>query len=224
MSKVICIAGESGSGKTTSMRNLDPETTMYIDCDKKGLSWKGWRNQYNGQKKNYLKTDFPQVALQALKKIDKEEQYKHIRVVVVDTINGLMIADEMRRCKEKGYDKWQDLAQSIYDLIDYALTMRDDVTIIFVAHTQTDHDDNGYMFTRIKTSGRKLDKITLESKFSTVLLSKCVDGKFLFETQANFSTAKTPMGAFEEKKIDNDIVQVMKALEEYQNEQTKQLR
>ena len=206
MSKVICIAGESGSGKTTSMRNLDPETTMYIDCDKKGLSWKGWRNQYNGEKKNYLKTDFPQVALQALKKIDKEEQYKHIRVVVVDTINGLMIADEMRRCKEKGYDKWQDLAQSIYDLIDYALTMRDDVTIIFVAHTQTDHDDNGYMFTRIKTSG---------SKFSTVLLSKCVDGKFLFETQANFSTAKTPMGAFEEKKIDNDIVQVMKALEEY---------
>ena len=215
MSKVICIAGESGSGKTTSMRNLDPETTMYIDCDKKGLSWKGWRNQYNGEKKNYLKTDFPQVALQALKKIDKEEQYKHIRVVVVDTINGLMIADEMRRCKEKGYDKWQDLAQSIYDLIDYALTMRDDVTIIFVAHTQTDHDDNGYMFTRIKTSGRKLDKITLESKFSTVLLSKCVDVKFLFETQANFSTAKTPMGAFEEKKIDNDIVQVMKALEEY---------
>lgn len=215
MSKVICIAGESGSGKTTSMRNLDPETTMYIDCDKKGLSWKGWRSQYNGDKKNYLKTDFPQVALQALKKIDKEEQYKHIRVVVVDTINGLMIADEMRRCKEKGYDKWQDLAQSIYDLIDYALTMRDDVTIIFVAHTQTDHDDNGYMFTRIKTSGRKLDKITLESKFSTVLLSKCVDGKFLFETQANFSTAKTPMGAFVEKEIDNDIVQVMKALEEY---------
>lgn len=215
MSKVICIAGESGSGKTTSMRNLDPETTMYIDCDKKGLSWKGWRSQYNGDKKNYLKTDFPQVALQALKKIDKEEQYKHIRVVVVDTINGLMIADEMRRCKEKGYDKWQDLAQSIYDLIDYALTMRDDVALIFVAHTQTDHDDNGYMFTRIKTSGRKLDKITLESKFSTVLLSKCVDGKFLFETQANFSTAKTPMGAFAEKEIDNDIVQVMKALEEY---------
>lgn len=215
MSKVICIAGESGSGKTTSMRNLDPETTMYIDCDKKGLSWNGWRSQYNGDKKNYLKTDFPQVALQALKKIDKEEQYRHIRVVVVDTINGLMIADEMRRCKEKGYDKWQDLAQSIYDLIDYALTMRNDVTIIFVAHTQTDHDDNGYMFTRIKTSGRKLDKITLESKFSTVLLSKCVDGKFLFETQANFSTAKTPMGAFAEKEIDNDIVQVMKALEEY---------
>lgn len=54
MSKVICIMGESGSGKTTSMRNLDPKTTYYIDADKKGLSWKGWRKQYNKENKNYL--------------------------------------------------------------------------------------------------------------------------------------------------------------------------
>lgn len=215
MSTVICIAGESGTGKTTSMRNLDPKTTMYIDCDKKGLSWKGWRGLFNAESKNYLKTDFPQVALQALQKVDKDKQFSHIKTVVVDTLNGLMVADEMRRSKEKGYDKWQDLAQSIYELIDYALTMRDDLAIVFVAHTQTDHDDNGYMFTRIKTSGRKLDKITLESKFSTVLISKCVDGRYLFETQANFSTAKSPMGAFEEKEIDNDIVAVINALREF---------
>lgn len=200
MSHVICIAGESGTGKTTSMRNLDPNTTLYIDCDKKGLSWKGWKQQFSGEKKNYLVTDFPQVALQALRKVNEQDSMKHIRVVVVDTLNGLMVADEMRRTREKGYDKWQDLAQSIYDLVDYSLTMRDDVTVVFVAHTQTDHDDNGYMFTRIKTSGRKLDKITLESKFSTVLLSKCIDGRYVFETQANFSTAKSPMGAFSERR------------------------
>ena len=215
MSHVICIAGESGTGKTTSMRNLDPNTTLYIDCDKKGLSWKGWKQQFSGEKKNYLVTDFPQVALQALRKVNEQDSMKHIRVVVVDTLNGLMVADEMRRTREKGYDKWQDLAQSIYDLVDYSLTMRDDVTVVFVAHTQTDHDDNGYMFTRIKTSGRKLDKITLESKFSTVLLSKCIDGRYVFETQANFSTAKSPMGAFSEKEIDNDITAVIEALKEY---------
>lgn len=215
MAKVICIAGESGTGKTTSMRSLDPETSFYIDCDKKGLSWKGWKNQFNGDKKNYLVTDFPSVALTALKKLDKEESFKKIKVCVVDTINGLMVADEMRRTKEKGYDKWQDLAQSIYELVDYSLTMRNDITVVFIAHTQTDHDDNGYMFTRIKTSGRKLDKITLESKFSTVLISKCVDGRYVFETQANFSTAKSPMGAFESKEIDNDIVKVIAALEDF---------
>ncbi len=210
----ICIMGESGSGKTTSLRNLDPKTTFIIDSDKKGLSWKGWRDGFSGEKKNYLKTDFPQVALQALQKVNTDKAYKHIKVLVVDTINGLMVADEMRRSKEKGYDKWQDLAQSIYDLVDYALTVRDDLTVIFIAHTQTDHDENGYMWTRIKTSGRKLDKIVLESKFSTVLLAKCVDGEYKFETQSNFSTAKSPMGALE-KEVPNDVAAVLEALKEY---------
>lgn len=213
MAKVICVAGESGTGKTTSMRNLDPKTTFYIDCDKKGLSWKGWKEQYSEKNKNYYKTDFPQMVMKYLHNIN--EKAPHVKVAVIDTINGIMIADEMRRCKEKGYDKWQDLAQSIYDIVDYALTMREDLTVIFVAHTQTDHDDNGYMWTRIKTSGRKLDKITLESKFTTVLISKCIDGNYVFETQANFSTAKSPLGAFEEKEIPNDMVEVMKALEEF---------
>ena len=217
MANIICVMGDSGAGKTTSMRNLDPETTMYIDCDKKGLSWRGWKQSFHPDKKNYLKTDFPQVVLQAMRKVNDTEQYRHIKNVVVDTINGLMVADEMRRSKEKGYDKWQDLAQSIYEIVDYALTMRDDLNVIFTAHTQTDHDDNGFMFTRIKTSGRKLDKITLESKFSTVLLAKTVDGRHVLETQANLSTAKTPYGMYgeEEKEIENDIVEVIKRMEDF---------
>ena len=215
MSHVICIAGESGTGKTTPMRNLDPNTTLYIDCDKKGLSWKGWKQQFSGEKKNYLVTDFPQVALQALRKVNEQDSMKHIRVVVVDTLNGLMVADEMRRTKEKGYDKWQDLAQSIYDLVDYSLTMRDDVTVVFVAHTQTDHDDSGYSFTRIKTNGKKLDKICLESKLPVVLLAQSRDGEYLFETHANMSTAKSPMGAFDEAEIPNDVTTVIRRLEDY---------
>ena len=213
MSQIICIMGESGAGKTTSCRNLDPATTYYIDCDKKGLSWRGWKKQYNAEAKNYYKTDNQNTVLKLLHGIN--DTATHIKTVVIDTINGIMVADEMRRSKEKGYDKWLDLACAIYDIVDYALTMRDECTIIFVAHTQTDHDDNGYMFTRIKTSGKKLDKITLESKFPVVLLAKVIDGKHIFETKANFSTAKTPFGAFESDQIDNDISEVLKVLEEY---------
>lgn len=212
---IIGIMGESGSGKTTSLRNLDPKTTLYIDADKKGLSWKGWKKQYNGDNQNYIANDHASVARLALQKVNTDKDYKDYKVVVIDTLNGIMVADEMRRSKEKGYDKWVDLAACVYDLVDYALSMRDDVTVIFLCHTQTDHDDNGYMFTRIKTSGRKLDKIVLESKFPVVLHAKVIDGKHVFETEADFSTAKTPMGAFEEKYIDNDIVPVLKALEEY---------
>ena len=212
---IIGIMGESGSGKTTSLRNLDPKTTMYFDADKKGLSWKGWRKDFNAENHNYLANDYANIAKLTLIKVNESKEFKHIKTVVIDTLNGIMVADEMRRSKEKGYDKWTDLAACVYDLVDYALGMRKDVTVIFLCHTQTDHDDNGYMFTRIKTSGRKLDKIVLESKFPVVLHAKVIDGKHVFETEADFSTAKTPMGAFEDKYIDNDIVPVLKALEDY---------
>jgi hypothetical protein len=213
VSKVICIAGESCSGKTTSMRNLDPKETYYIDADKKGLSWKGWRKQYSSENKNYLRCDDANIVRVYIKKL--AESCPKIKVIVIDTINGLMVADEMRRSKEKGYDKWIDLAACVWDLVNECYEYRDDLTIVFTAHTQTDHDENGYMFTRIKTSGKKLDKIVLESKFTTVLLSKCVDGKYLFETQAKNSTAKSPLGAFESFEIENDIVKVIEALEEF---------
>ena len=215
MSIVLAIMGESGSGKTTSMRNLDPASTFYIDADKKGLSWRGWREQYNSEHKNYAKIDEPAKVKIWLEAINSRDEYKHIKTIVVDTINGIMVAEDMRKSKEKGYDKWIDLAQNIYDIIDYALVMRDDVRVVFVAHTQTDITDSGYLFTHIKTSGRKLDKICLESKFGTVLHSKVIDGKYVFETQANFSTAKSPMGLFDSKHIDNDIVAVLNALEEF---------
>lgn len=195
------------------MRNLDPTVTYYIDADKKGLSWKGWRKRYNSELKNYARCDNANDVRKYIKKL--AETCPQIKYIVVDTLNGLMIADEMRRSKEKGYDKWVDLAACVWDMICECYDYREDLTIIFTAHTQTDHDENGYMFTRIKTSGKKLDKIVLESKFTTVLLAKCVDGKYLFETRANNSTTKSPLGAFEDFEIENDIVKVIEALEEF---------
>lgn len=213
MSKVICIAGESGSGKTTAMRNLNPAETYYIDCDRKGLSWKGWRQQYNSESKNYKATDDPKVVSALLRGIS--EKSPTIKNVVIDTINGIMIGDEMRRSKEKGYDKWVDLAQCIWDIVDQAYSYRGDLTIIFLAHTQTERDDSGFVFTRIKTSGKKLDKIVIESKFTTVLIAKCVDGKYVLETKSDHSTCKTPLNAFSEDTIENDVILVLKALEDY---------
>ena len=215
MAKVIGIMGESGSGKTTSMRELDPKTTFYIDCDKKGLSWKGWRNQYSFEKLNYMATDVIGTVDQILDKINTQDNMKHIKVVVIDTLNGLMVADEVRRMKEKGYDKWQDLAQCVWELLDRLYTLRDDLTIIVICHSQTQKDEDGYVFTRIKTSGKKLDKLNVESKLTTVLYAIAKDGEYVFQTKANNSTAKTPMGAFEADEIPNNIVDVLKALKDY---------
>lgn len=214
MAKVICIMGESGSGKTTSMRNLDPETTYYIDSDRKGLSWKGWKKQYNTEKKNYFCSDEPEKVKSKL--VGISEKCPKIKTIVVDTIGSIMVADEMRRSREKGFDKWVDLATCVWDMVDMAYLLREDLTIIFVAHTQTERTEDGYIFTKIKTSGKKLDKICLESKFTTVLIAKCIDGEFVFETKAKNSTAKTPMGLFDTDTIPNDIKTVIEALEEFE--------
>lgn len=215
MAKLIAITGESGAGKTTAMRSLPPEQTYYVDADKKGLSWKNWKVQYNRDRKNYLASDDPQYIRNVLHGIN--DSRPNIKYIVIDTLNGIMVADEMKRMAEKGYDKWVDLATCVWELIDDALVMRDDLTIIFLCHSQTDRDDNGYMFTRIKTSGKKLDKIVLESKFTTVLLAKCVDGRHVFEVHADHSTAKTPLDAYDAdtKEVPNDIMEVIKVLEEY---------
>jgi len=213
MATVLAIAGESGSGKTTSLRNLDPKTTYIIDADRKGLSWRGWKKQYNKESKNYLQTSKVDVIVQTLQSIN--DKAPHIKVVVIDTLNTAMIDDEMARMKEKSYDKWADLASSVWGLISYTHMLREDLTIIFMAHTQTERDDMGFNFTRIKTSGRKLDKICLESKFTTVLIAKCVDSRYIFETQSKSSTAKSPLGLFDSFEIDNDILPILKKMEEF---------
>lgn len=214
MSKAYVAMGESGSGKTTAMRTLNPEVTYYIDCDGKGLSWKGWRNQYNADKKNYIKTDNQDKILAIMDGIDKK--CPNIHNIVIDTINSIMIADERRRINEKTYDKWADLAWSVYDICIKASQLRDDLNVIILAHTQTEVDDNtGERFTRILTNGKKLNKIGLEKYFTTVLLCKKSGDRFVFETQANRSTCKTPFGAFSDEEIPNDMQAVLDALKDY---------
>lgn len=209
MAKMILVMGEGGSGKTTSLRHIPADQHYYIDCDKKGLGFKGWREMYNEEKKNYIKTNDGEVVINLLKNIS--EKAEHIKYVTIDTINSIMIADEMKRMKGKNYNEWQDLAKCIFDIIDIVPDLRDDLTVIFMGHTQTDDDG----FTRLLTNGRKLNKIGLEKYFNTVLLAKARDGEYIFETRANNSTARTPLDAFDNLEIENDITKVIEIIKEY---------
>ena len=100
MSKVIAVMGESGSGKTTACRNLNPKETFYIDADRKGLSWKDWKDQYNGEVENYLKTSNVETIKKAFNSVDKNRT--HVKYIIVDTLNAIMVDDEMARMKDKG--------------------------------------------------------------------------------------------------------------------------
>lgn len=218
MARVIGLMGESGSGKTTAMRNLNPKETFYIDSDKKGLNWKGWREQYNVNNKNYFATDSFSTVQSLLRKINDDEKFKHIKYVVIDTLNGMMVAEEMRILAMQSGDKrsaWSDLAQNGWGIINVALSMRENLTVIILCHSETISDDNGIIRTRIKTNGRKLEKLVLESKMTTVVWSVRQDGKYKFILSADGSTCKVPLGAFDNDECDNDITIVIKALAEY---------
>ena len=218
MSKVIGVMGESGSGKTTSMRNLPPEQTFYIDCDKKGLNWKKWRDQYNVKKENYWSTDSFTITSDILNRINKEEKFQKIKYVVIDTLNGLMVAEEMRILAMQSGDKrsaWSDLAQNGWNIVNQCLTLREDLTVIILCHSETISDDNGIIRTRIKTNGRKLEKLVLVSKMTTVVWAVRQDGQYKFILSADGSTCKVPLGAFQKDECDNDIMIVIKALEEF---------
>ena len=214
MSRLLCVMGESGSGKTTAMRTLDPKTTYYIDCDGKGLAWKGWRSQYNEENKNFAFTRDIQKIEGLIVNISQKKA--STKTIVVDTLNTCMVDKEVKGMKENGFGKWIDLTQFVWNCIETAGRQRDDLTIIFVMHSETVRDDFGYSFTRVKTNGRKLEKLVPESLFSTVLLAKKTDDdRYVFETQAKNSTAKSPMGAFDTFEIDNDMEAVLKALEDF---------
>jgi adenylate kinase family enzyme len=214
MSRAILIYGESGSGKTTSLRTLNPERTFIVDADRKGLSWRGWRGSYNAENKNYLQTSKVNAIEQIYQRMQGEWADKFDNLVI-DGLSTIMVDDEMARAKERGFDKFVDLAQCIWNVISDAHLLRDNLNVIFIGHAETIRDDMGNTWTHIKTGGRKLDKIVLESKFSTVLWAKVIDGKYLFETQADHSTAKSPLDCFE-KRIPNDMQFVVNKLREYE--------
>jgi adenylate kinase family enzyme len=215
MAMCLLVYGDSGAGKTSSARTLNPDRTFIVDADRKGLNWKGWRKQYNGEKQNYVQTSKVAVIETIYQKMQGEWADKFDNLVI-DGLSTIMVDDEMARAKEKGFDKFVDLAQCIWNVVSDAHLLRDNLNVIFIGHAETIRDDNGNTWTHIKTGGRKLDKIVLESKFSTVLWAKVIDGKYLFETQADHSTAKSPMGCFAEKRIPNDLQAVVNALREYE--------
>jgi hypothetical protein len=211
---MIAIMGESGSGKTTSARTLDPKSTYYIDCDKKGLAWKGWRSQYNTDNKNFYSGRDLQKINALIKGIS--DKRTDITTIVIDTLNTCMVDKEVKSMNDKGYDKWIDLTMFVWEVCETASQLRDDITVVIMFHSETIRDDLGYTFTRIKTNGRKLEKVVLESLFSTVLLAKQNDnGEYVFYTKTKNSTAKAPMGAFETDEIPNDLGAVLEALKEF---------
>ncbi|MDD6401188.1 MAG: AAA family ATPase [Lachnospiraceae bacterium] len=215
MATLIGLYGEPATGKSISLKNLNEESVFYVDADGKGLNYKGWRERYSKEKNNYLRTSEPEKAIKCLEVVGRNEKYAHIKYFIVDTVNNLMTSEEMRRSQERGYDKWTDLASSIWRLVELPSELRDDLIVILVFHSQVEKTEDGYEHIKIKTNGRKTEKNNIDSRFNILLRSVKMDGQYMLETTAHNSTSRTPLGAFEEEYIPNDIMIVLDVLKDY---------
>lgn len=219
MSQAVAIVGPSGTGKSTSMENLDPKTTYLINVANKALPFKGWKSKYNKQNKNFYSTTLATEIKTIVEGVSANRP--DINVIVIDDAQYIMADELMRKVNEKGFDKFTMLANNMYNLLspNTHRTLRDDLIVIFLFHDEKS-DDGGR---KIKTIGKMLDeKITLEGLFTIVLYTQVVADKgnnqyfFVTQTDGN-NTAKSPKGMFAEKTIPNDLTLVIKAIKDYEN-------
>ncbi len=182
------ILGESGTGKSASLRKFDPDDLLVINVASKPLPFKN--------KFERLDSDDYKKIIKAMKETKK-------KIIVVDDAQYNMSFQYMRRIKENGWDKWNDIQGDFFNLIQYADKLPEDVRVYFLSHIM--RDENG--FEKIKTMGKMLDeKITIEGLFTTVLRTSVSDGNYYFITQNNgHDTVKSPMGMFPSYAIDNDL-------------------
>ena len=197
----VMILGESGTGKSASLRNFNPDEVGIINVSGKPLPFK---NQLK-----VFKSDMYFPIRKALL------GNKELPAYVIDDAQYLMANEFMRRSDERGYDKFTEIAKNFWSLVQevVAQQMPDDQIVYFLMHTDTSDDGR----VRAKTIGKMLnEKITLEGLFTIVLRTSVSDGVYTFRTvNSGSDTVKTPMGMFQTAEIDNDLKAVDTIIREY---------
>ena len=220
MAMLVFLVGDSGEGKSTSFRNLNPDETFIVNSDQKALPFKSFKTKYNEEKGNYAQTSSYPDVIAAMKAANKN---KTIKTLIVDTFTRIgtdyIMSNNFRTTK--GFDKWSHLAGDLYDVINIVNDkLREDLIVYLVCHPHTVNDEFGNGYKKIAVQGKQLEKFTLESFSSIVLYTniKKAPGKpneFTFSGENNFNTAKVPMELLENNEIPNDLVILNAKIREY---------
>ena len=192
MANKILIMGESGTGKSTSMRNFGSDEIAIVNPVGKPLPFRGKFDTLNGATESRKITQFMDKAVADGKK-----------VIVVDDFQYILSVPYMNRIKEAGWDKWNDFGDNYFTILNHVNEMPEDVNVYFLTHTET--LENG--ITTIKLFGKLLrEKITIEGLFTIVLQTQVNEGNYYFLTQnSGKNTVKSPMGMFQDYSIENDL-------------------
>ena len=215
MSIATMILGQSGTGKTTSLRNLDPAATLLIQAVKKPLPFRGagWA-RFDKEKNpsgNIFVTDQASQIIHLMKATRRD-------VIVLDDFQYILANEFMRRVTDEAkgnsaFAKFNEIAYNAWSILMSAAQLDDQKRVYILGHTQ--EDDNGRV--KAKTIGKLLDeKITIEGLLTIVLRTTVINGQYLFTTQnSGLDTVKSPLGLFDKEQIENDLAAVDAAICNY---------
>ena len=224
MSNLVIVLGASGSGKSTSIKTLKPEETVVLNVLGKDLPFKGSRTNYTREKLNLIQTSKWDSIISMMQSISKNKP--DIHNIVIDDAIYIMRTEFFDRCKEKGYDKYNELADHFRRLISEGNSLRNDITVFMMLHTEPIEADGSIIGYKATTIGKLLDKQynPVESVSVTLFAQPQYDEKgkptFGFWTHPMKVNgieipAKTPDEMFEEDFIPNDLQYVINKMREY---------
>ena len=230
MSNVICLAVWSNSGKSTSLKYLDPAETFIISCTNKQLQIPGFRKKYpkvavvDGKLTGnwYVSNQYDKIT-NILRLVSKSRN--DIKTVVIDDINYCLSNEIMENATVKGFEKFTQQAKNYYDLISTAHNLRDDLTVVIISHIINDGTDLEPAY-KLYSSGKMLDKtVNLDGLFSYIIYTdKFVDEngevqyRFMTRTNGN-DTCRTVAGCFEDKYIEPNMKLVIDTINKFENEE-----
>lgn len=219
-SKLIGIVGETSTGKSTSIKHLNPDETYIINVAKKELPFKGSEKMYNADKKNYKEVDDAIEISRLLKTIS--EKALHIKNIVIEDSNYIMGFTMVAKATETGYTKFSLMAKDMVDLFRQARMLRDDLTVFYFTHPEVIEDGGEIIGYKMKTAGKLIDNQVLLEGLLTVCLYTLVEEQKDGTSSYSFVTnryrkfpAKSPQGMFDDIKIPNNLQTVVDKVNEY---------
>jgi hypothetical protein len=219
-SKLIGIVGETSTGKSTSIKHLNPDETYIINVAKKELPFKGSEKMYNVEKKNYKDVDDANEISRLMKTIS--EKAPHIKNIVIEDSNYIMGFTIVSKATEVGYQKFSLMAKDMVDLFRTARMLREDIVVFYFTHPEVIEDSGEIIGYKIKTAGKLIDNQVLLEGLMTVCLYALVEEQKDGTATYSFITnryrkmpAKSPDGMFSEIKIPNNLQVVVDSVNEY---------
>lgn len=224
MANVCMILGPSGTGKSTSIKGLDPKETVVLNVLRKRLPFKGSNNIYNAENKNLFPIDDYTQIVNLLETINKKAL--HVKNVIIEDMTYIMRKEFFKRAKETGYGKFTEIAQHFQQVISTCENMRDDINVFFILHSEAIQSDKTTVGYKVSTVGAMIDsqynpvEVVPMVLYSAIKYDDKGNASYGFYTHRCMEgtieiPSKSPADMFEDDFIPNDLGLVIKAMNEY---------